>query len=334
MKRKLTILLIALSIIICNVPCFAASSQKPVMTVTAFDYGCDSVNSGDAVLVASNGEYLLMDTGNYDKSKKIINTLKKKKIKKLSLYLSHWHEDHFYYLWYILNDSYFTVKHIYLPPASWVVTYGNKSNKGKGWYRWSGRCYEGVGPKGNRISGLYGAHQIVAKAREKRIPTTFLKKGSSFKFGYATARVIWYGCNCSMKDTFFDYGNDRSLVTKISAGGMSYLTAGDIGREVYTKMNKNRINLSADLLKLSHHGSTETASIVKSVHPKCAFYFNSNENKGARNLTKDRSEISKVTDLYSVRYNGDIVFNFYGKGKSCCMSVQAQRNIKNIKTYK
>ena len=71
-----------------------------------------------------------------------------------------------------------------------------------------------------------------------------------------------------------DDKNDYSIVTKVTFKNASYLFMGDAGKSVeYELMNKN-YDLSADVLKAGHHGSSKSSSakFVKSVNPSfCVF---------------------------------------------------------------
>ncbi len=299
----------------------SVQAAEPLMTVTALDYGSDRVEGGDIVLVTSGGKHLLMDTGNYDDTNKLIRYLKSHRIRKLSLYLSHWHEDHFYYLWYIMDHPYFTVERLYLPAISPLKKCTAKKYRNRSWYESAVRCRKGI-----PSSGLYGAAEICKKAKKEKIPVTYLKKGSSFKIGSAAAEVLWSSGASPFSSGFWDYINDRSLVTKITAGDMSYITAGDISRKTLQKMIKSGVDLRADLYKLSHHGKTsDTAPILRKIQPVCAFYCDSTEKKGNTRLSKNRRKIAAETQLYSVRYNGNITFRLYGKHSARSVRVKTQR---------
>ena len=56
----------------------------------------NSAAGGDAVLVESNGEYLLMDMGTYEQATEyVIPVIEKLGIKEISVYFSHMHIDHY-----------------------------------------------------------------------------------------------------------------------------------------------------------------------------------------------------------------------------------------------
>ena len=299
-------------------------AAAPLMTITALDYGSDRVEGGDAVLLSSGGSYLLMDTENNDETHKVIRYLKSHKIRKLSLYLSHWHEDHFFYLWEIMDDPYFTVEKLYLPKTTWVKQCAKSKYRNRDWYSNAVRCWKGI-----PAAGLYGAKSVIRKAKKEKVPVKYLKKGSSFQIGNAHAEVLWCGCSCKLSSRgFFEYMNDRSLVTKFTAGDMAYLTAGDINDEVFTLMKKRGLDLQADVYKLSHHGEGDTAATIRMIRPAYAFYCDSTEKKGNIRWTAGRRKIAKMTHLYSVRYNGNITFRLYGKTAKTPVKVTTQRNRK------
>ena len=62
----------------------------------------------------------------------MINYLKKKGVRKLDIYISHYHDDHMGNVNNILKDKYFTVGTIYMPDHSYMEnqpgTYFNKYN--------------------------------------------------------------------------------------------------------------------------------------------------------------------------------------------------------------
>ena len=294
-------------------------AAAPLMTVTALDFGSDRVAGGESVLVSSGSSYLLMDTANNDDTNKVIRYLKSHHIQKLSLYLSHWHEDHFFYLWYIMDDPYFTVKHLYLPKTNVLKKYAGKANRSQPWYENARRCWYGI-----PSAGLYGAKEIIKKAKKEKIPVTYLKKGSSFTIGKARAEVLWNRGAGTRSDGFWDYLNESSLVTKITAGDMSFLTAGDVSRKTLKQIDKKQISLQADLYKLSHHGSGDSAATIRMIRPSCAFYADSSEKKGKAKRTRNRRKIAGITHLYSVRKNGNVTFRLYGKHAHTPIRVSAK----------
>ena len=88
------------------------------LKIVAIDYGADTY--GDTVLLESQGKYLLMDTGGRindreDKALYLINYLEKNNVYNFDSYISHYDQDHFYYIKYLLDNSKFKIGTVYLP---------------------------------------------------------------------------------------------------------------------------------------------------------------------------------------------------------------------------
>ena len=89
------------------------------LKIMAIDYGKDTF--GDTVLLESKGKYLLMDTGGKisdtqeDQAKYLINYLEKNNVHNFDVYISHYDQDHFYYIKYLLDNDKFNIGTVYLP---------------------------------------------------------------------------------------------------------------------------------------------------------------------------------------------------------------------------
>lgn len=79
--------------------------QAKELNITNIDCGI----AGDSVLLETSGNYLLMDTCQNGSDNRVISYLKENNIKNLSIYISHWHFDHFGQLSSIVNDNYFNI---------------------------------------------------------------------------------------------------------------------------------------------------------------------------------------------------------------------------------
>ena len=66
--------------------------------------------------------------------------------------------------------------------------------------------------------------------------------------------------------------NNYSVVIKLTAGNTSFLFAGDAEKEVEAELLKSGCDLSADIYKVSHHGSStsSTPAFVEAVNPLMA----------------------------------------------------------------
>ena len=219
-----------------------------------------SGNGGDAVLIESNGKYLLMDMGYYDQTVQyVIPFLEKMGVKSLSVYFSHMHIDH-----YGGQDvditagldklaSKMTIENLYLPAST------------------IGKADKEYVQKYQKFVDAYHEYDHT-KGKVVR-----LKKGSTFTIGSAKAEVLGPLKETASIKTFGDgFQNNMSLVTMITCGKTKYLTAGDIMEEqekLLVEEYKGTSKLKADIMKLSHHGTPQANSeaFIKLVKPMYSF---------------------------------------------------------------
>lgn len=238
----------------------------------------DEKEYGDAVLMESAGEYLLMDTGAEYVSKSVINYIKKvlPAGKKLNIYISHLHRDHFGALSRIIKADILVGK-VYVPDIETIGTEYVSSD---------------TGADLNDIMKKYFYQAGISESQMK-----WLKKGSEFKIGTVSAKVIGpvgsYKLSDFNGDTSYGtkreghYLNNYSLTTLFTtAGGVKFLTTGDIEeKEEKALAKKYGTGLKADILKLAHHGlkSSSCEGFIGKVKPVYAFA----ENMGYSDPTKD-----------------------------------------------
>lgn len=251
-------------------------------------YGIYLGNSqGDAVLVESGGEYLLMDMGEAASYPYVKAFLQKMNVEHLSLYLSHMHADHTGGLRdgegynRLLQD--FKVDKVYAPERSITKLVDQTWNYQK-------------------IEELYAECYPDA---DLGTAIQYLKVGSTFSVGDVSARVIgpigMENVSLSQFAEENDYVNSCSLVTKLTCGNTTYLTAGDCEvegeRGLIRQYGKG---LKADIFKLSHHGyaSGNSEDFMSYIAPTYSFGLNSGDATG---FTNPNTTNHRVT--YTARYN-------------------------------
>ncbi len=224
------------------------------MAITSINYG-NGPMSGDAILVSSGEDKLLMDTGYTDTEwdltqSTVIRWLKEKGIDRLDLYVSHWHNDHYGLMTTIMQDDFFHIEKIYLPESSEELQYADPSNAGETWYE---NLLWNIGdPERSRTTHSY--HEILEVAEARGIEVVWLDEGSVFRIGDARAEVLWHRMkNYPAGETVVPYLNDRSLVTMITCGGVRYLTCGDMHSQNEQAILEAGIDVHADIFKASHH---------------------------------------------------------------------------------
>ena len=89
------------------------------------------------------------------------------------------------------------------------------------------------------------------------------------------------------------WGNDASLVLRLTYGEVSFLFAGDIESSAEGEILKSGVNLRSTVLKVPHHGSktSSTESFVKAVRPQYAVFT-------VRGGTRPRLPNAAVLDRY------------------------------------
>lgn len=288
--RKLLICMLALicTLLIPNVSSSAAAGSQ--MKIHAIYLG--EVN-GDAVLLESEGQYLLMDCGDeksYDKVKAYLQSLG---VKELSIYISHFHGDHTAGLTdgagFDKLTSAFKINKIYLPAESIISKLDVSWN------------YEKIRSVFDKKFPAVGSEKGVVE----------LNVGDSFTVGDAEIEIIGpvnpgsfsidkNGAEDDEKpeDT---YENNCSLVARVTCGTTTYLTAGDCKEEGEAALVKKYGSaLKADIYKMSHHGMppANTDAFIDCVQPKVSFATNG----GATELVEYGTEGKKHRKTYPARY--------------------------------
>ncbi len=299
------------------------AADSPDGRIIAIDYGNTGM-SGDAVLVESKGQYILMDTGYAEKDRdihdtKVIRYLKDHGIRDLDLYLSHYHNDHYYLMTTILQDPFFHVGTVYLPDVTDLLQYGGPGYAGKKWYDYFTKNLCLVKPSWEAHSYT----EIMQVLEETGIPCVTLTKGSVFHVGDASFEVIWQRTDGSPSGNYRQAAtgliNNSSLVTRVTIGGLRYLTAGDIEKPVEEDMLAAGVDLRADIVKTNHH-SGDTSNIeayYRAVRPTWIFGT-------GHDSARCRKRAHEVSANYAnVKNNGTITFTIADGG----ITMEAERSV-------
>lgn len=220
-------------------------------------------SEGDATLLESNGEFLLMDLGKAAGIPSVKRTLKEQQATKISLYISHYHADHYggsedavAYGIRELIQSGISIETLYLPDPT-IAQSSQNENTNK-----HDKLKEAVEDQGGRVIEL--------------------RKGSRFRFGSVSAEVIGPIEGLTMKQCGNEksvYENNHSLVTMMTFGKTKFFTAGDIQAEQEKLLvEEYGAMMKADIMKLSHHGTSSANSeeILKCIQPTYTFGLNTN----------------------------------------------------------
>jgi len=252
MKKKLTALLIfVLSLVLATSCAFAlvgdglqASAKASSLSGTSieeitsdqdtadFELRMLDVGQGLAVLIKSDGHYMLYDGGGRYTSSYVVAYLKKHGVKKLDyLVASHYDEDHIFGLVGVLNTT--------------KVTKALTPN-----YKTTTKVYKSFRSK-------------LSKSKAKEVHP---KLGSTYKLGNAKFKVIG-PANYKSKDH-----NDDSIAIRVTYGNFSVILTGDSSTTAESKILRNNKALESTLYVVSHHGSSHAsgASFLNKVKPQYA----------------------------------------------------------------
>lgn len=207
--------------------------EERKLTVDFLDVG-----QGDAILIKSPyGQNVLIDGG---PDKTILNRLAEKldfADKKIDLMiLTHPHDDHVAGLSDVVKQ--YDVK---------KIIYTGATHTGPNYLNW------------------------LELIRERKISLTIIDRPQTIKLGENCELEILYPLK-SLAGQSADNLNNTSIVIKLIYGQTKFLLAGDMESDVERELSASGADLSADVLKVGHHGSdTSTGDdFLKAVGPKFA----------------------------------------------------------------
>ena len=289
----------------------AAVSQKiKQMKLEVIDF--KNQGYGDSQMLTSSGKKLLIDTYVKESWGALNDWLSDHGYRDFDIYVSHYHDDHMGNIRNILNDGKYKVTNLYLPDFSYM----NGSSE-------------------YMVDYIAWCKRIINNAKEKNVKITYLKKGSSFKVGDVDVNVLW-GANFKSGWHGRSYINNNSLVTRFTCGNTRYLNAGDIELEAEKQILKEKVDVKADIFKMSHHGSDTSNSddFLKAVNASFYYYNSLNDSPSEYSASGTMSydtarRAKKYGNVASVRYNGDITYTVYDN----IISQDLKRNYTEQKVY-
>jgi len=272
MKKIKILLVVALivSLFACISNVAAASNNVKVHII--------NVGQGDAILIQTGNENILIDGGPKGKGDDVVNYLKKQKVKTLNAVVAtHPDADHIGGLAYIIKNM--NVKSVYAPKVS-HTTQAYKD------------FLQAVKKKKLTIKSAKNGVEIPTKAKD--ITLKFI------------APVKEY----NKKDL-----NNWSGVLLLQHNKKKFLFTGDAEKQAEKDMLAKKLIPAVDVLKVSHHGAKDatTAEFLAKAKPKFAAISVGKNNYG--HPTKEvLNRLKKVgAKVYRTDKSGTIVFTSNGK---------------------
>ena len=135
---------------------------------------------------------------------------------------------------------------------------------------------------------------VLSAAKEHNVKEIYPATGEIFSLGDAVFTIM-----APNRSDYLEVNNE-SLVIKMTYGNVSYLFCGDAEIESEYDMVENGVDLSADVIKLGHHGSNTSSSqmILKTVKPSYAIISVGKDNS----YRHPAAEILNRLKEYGIRY--------------------------------
>lgn len=191
------------------------------------------VGQGDCILIQVNNKNLLIDSGTSDSKQKLIRYLKQNNITKLDyIVATHPHVDHIGGMASVINN--FEVGEFYAPKA---------------------------------VATTQSFNDMIDALRAKNLKIKIATTNISLNLGPdATCLML------SPSKSTYDNVNNYSCALRITYKSSTYLFTGDIETQAEDEIMANGYDISAQVLKVGHHGSKTSSSneFLDKVSPKIA----------------------------------------------------------------
>jgi competence protein ComEC len=280
-KKYLTTFAVLLVVVFSLIGCTSSKttdSSKYTNTENTMKVSYIDVGQGDSILVQVNGKNLLIDAGPNDSTDKLMSYLNKQNIKKLDFIVAtHPHEDHIGAMDTVIKK--YTIGEFYAPKKMTTT-----------------KTFE------NMVTAL--------KSKNIKINTAAagvsLDLGKNVKCEMVAPNGTNYGDNL----------NNYSAVIKITYGNSKFLFMGDAEKLSEKEILNKNYDISSDVLKLGHHGSSSSSSkaFLDKVSPKIAIISCGKNNDYGHPHKETLEEMKKRNiQVYRTDIDGSIVLISDGK---------------------
>lgn len=257
---------------------FLTESDDNTLPDSSFSVHFIDVGQGDCTLIKSDEGNMLIDAGENGNESDVINYLNEQGIDTLTyLVATHPHSDHIGGVQEVVNA--FNVENVIMPRLSEINTPTSQT-------------YE------NMLNAIKNSGAKVIAA----------KPGNDYFFGDVSFKIL----SPFEQDENL---NNMSVSLKLSYGTHTFMFSGDAESEVEEQMLKKGFDLSADVYKAAHHGSTtsNTKKFVEAINPDYAVISCSSDNKYGHPHDEIIELFDKLGIDYFITYNsGNVVFSVVG----------------------
>lgn len=268
------------------------SSDKADIEVHYIDVG-----QGDCELILAGDTSVLIDAGEAEYGEKVNEYLSSLNIKKLDYIIAtHPHSDHIGGLPEVIDK--FEIGKVFMPKITGDMTPTTKT-------------YE----------------NLLNAVKSKGLKATAAKAGLKYTIAVSDEKNAVMEFVAPVKDSY-DNLNNYSAVIKFTYGDVSFLFTGDIEKEAEKDILAGGADISADILKVCHHGSSSSSSqaFLEAVNPKLDVVSVGADNSYNHPNAKVIERLNGFTDhIYRTDLNGTVII--YSDGKT--FSAKAERGTEN-----
>ena len=237
------------------------------------------VGIGDALLVQCDGKNMLIDAAENDAGDRVLSYLSSQGVKKLDIAVgTHAHSDHIGGLDTVLSKI--SCDRVYLSDMAEEATPTTKTYL-----------------------------DLLTVISEKKIPVTKAEAGKSFYLGSAKVEILG-------PRELYDDLNETSIVLKVTYGSTKFLFTGDMESGAEKDLIDAGCDLSADVLKVGHHGSSTSTSkrFLNAVSPSIALISVDEDNEYGHPHSEIMKRLQNAdVEIYITRDEGNIVVVSDGK---------------------
>lgn len=246
------------------------------------------VGQGDCTLAVSEGRAVLIDSGEADERDKVISYIRGLGINKLDcVIVSHPHSDHMGEMWDVIDR---------IDTGRLVMPYLPGEREPRGY------LYE----------------KMLKTADKRGIPVERVRDTLELRAGELEITV-------TVPSELGEDLNDCSAVVRIAHGENSFLVTGDCGEAEERILLAQGCELSADVLKVGHHGSSTASSeiFLAAVRPRYAVISCAKVNDFGHPSRKTIDRLKAFTgDIYTTADSGTVVFVSDGSGLTVLTEIQ------------
>ena len=237
------------------------------------------VGQGDSILIQAGGHSMLIDAGENNKGTIVVNYLKSKHIKNLD-YVVGTHPHSDHVGGLDTVIRSFSVDNVILPD----VVHSTKTFE-----------------------------DVLDSIQNKSIHTIKAKAGDTYTLGPSSFTIL------APNSTDYDDLNNYSVVIKLTFRSTSFLFTGDAEKLSEGEILDRGYDLSADVIKIGHHGSSYSSSpdFLEAVNPSYAVISVGKGNKYGHPATETLQALAdRNISVYRTDKQGTVVFTSDGKNIS------------------